>query len=872
MGRERELEVLADSWRAAQTDGCRLLLISGEAGVGKSRLVQAFAEQQNWRGVRCLSGRCYEFERLLPYQPLAEALGSLPRDLAADVCAALPSWVGAQVARLAPDLLARPAEWAQPAPAGGAGSPPAPVLRPAAEQPGDGQERLFEAVSRFLAGLAGQESLLLLLEDLHWATDSTLQLLHYLARSAMRRLLIVGTVRPEAVPPAHPLATLGRRLERDGLARRLGLPPLSAVEVETLIGRISGAGEVAAPLAKHLYYETEGNPFYLIETVKTMFERGAIRVVAGAWEADYPALAHSPLPLPAGVSETIAARVGRLSAEAQEAVRVAAVAGREFDFDLLNAAWGRGEEDALAALDELLGCRLIAEAAAGADYAFTHHKIQEAVYEGLPRHRRLHLHGQVGLAMERLAGAEAASHAVELAHHFEQARQFDSTLTARAIHYLMEAGRQAERQSANEEALGYYRRGLEIVRILPETPGRLAREIELQMALAVPTTVVYGYGSLQAREVYDQALALCRKGGETPALFTAMNGLARYYGMTGEVETSLELAVKLLAIAEEAQDTALLLQAYRSMAGSLFQAGRIKEAQAWWRRGVAAYDPAQHEHDARRFGHDPAATFHSSLIQALWLLGYPDEALAEEWRLRRLIRSWSHPTSLAYAHCFLAMGACLRRDAERARQEAEEAIGLGQAHGLPSWTALARVLQGWALVKQGCPEPGLAHIKEGTTAWRARGFKHMVPFLLTLQAEACLKVGRLDDAAAALAPARTIVEEGTDIFWQAEVDRLSGELLWLQGEEGSRPAGPHRRSRSAFPWRRGGGPGAGGQNAGAACEYEPGAAAASAGQGRGGAAAAGGDLWPLRRGFCERRAAGSCCAAGRVSAGVIPMT
>jgi adenylate cyclase len=271
-------------------------------------------------------------------------------------------------------------------------------------------------------------------------------------------------------------------------------------------------------------------------------------------------------------------------------------------------------------------------------------------------------------------------------------------------------------------------------------------------------------------------------------LFTALNGLARYYGMTGALETSLELAGKLLAIAEEAQDTALLLQAYRSMAGPLFQAGRIKEAQAWWRRGVAAYDPAQHEHDARRFGHDPAATFHSSLIQTLWLLGYPDKALAEERRLRRLICSWTHPTSLAYAHCFLAMGACLRRDAERARQEAEEAIGLGQAHGLPSWTAFAMVLQGWALVEQGCPEPGLAHIQEGATAWQARGFKHMVPFLLTLQAEACLQARRLDDAAAPLARARTIVEEGTDIFWRAEVYRLSGELLW-QGEDGSADGG-----------------------------------------------------------------------------------
>ena len=492
VGREQELAFLADGWQAALRGECSLLLVSGEAGVGKTRLVQEFADQQRWLGSRVLAGRCYEFERLLPYQPVTEVLRSLPPAVVAAVSATLPEWVIAQVARLAPDIFGR-----EPA-LSGTNTAPQGVQ-------GEAQERLFEAVSRFLAQLAGQTPLLLVLEDLHWATDSTLQLLHYLARAVVAQpVLIVGTLRPEAIPPAHPLATLGRRLERDGLARRLHLPRLSAAAVASLIDRMSGDGSAIGPLAERLYRETEGNPFYLTETVKALFEQGAIRVEAGAWRADYAALGRGRLPLPASVSETIAARVGRLSDEAQDAVRVAAVAGREFDFDLLREAWGKGEEATLAALDDLLRQRLVTEAVgtAGSDYAFTHHKIQEVVYEGLPRHRRLYLHGQVGLALERSLRANAGT--VELAWHFEQARQLDAGLTGKATTYLLQAGRQAERQSANREALSYYQRGLDILHSLPETPLRQRQALELQIALTVPTTVVHGYASSETRDVYDR--------------------------------------------------------------------------------------------------------------------------------------------------------------------------------------------------------------------------------------------------------------------------------------------------------------------------------------------------------------------------------
>ena len=768
VGREQELAFLADGWQAALRGGCSLLLVSGEAGVGKTRLAQAFADQQRWQGVRVLQGRCYEFERLLPYQPIAEALKSLPPAVAAAAAAALPEWITVQVSRLAPDLFGQ--------------EPTLPEL--ALGPQGKAQERLFEGVSRFLAQLAGQVPLLLVLEDLHWATDSTLQLLHYLTRAVVAQpMLILGTLRPEAVPPAHPLATLGRRLERDGLARRLQLPRLSAAAVASLISQLSGEGEGVKPLAERLYRETEGNPFYLAETLKALFEEGAIRLEAGTWRVDYASVGQGRLPLPAGVSETIAARVGRLSEAAQDAVRVAAVAGREFDFNLLKGAWGKGEEATLAALDDLLRHRLIAEAAADADYAFTHHKIQEVIYEGLPRHRRLYLHGQVGLATEAWLNAETGTRTVELAWHFEQGRQVDERLTDKAIAYLVQAGRQAERQSANQESLSYYQRGLDILHSLPETPQRLQQEIELQIALTVPTTVVHGYASPETRHVYDRASELCRKLGDTPALFTALAGLARHYGISGDPKTSLELAEQLLTIAQTTQETAMLLEAYRAMGGPLFVWGRLQEARVFWERGIALYGLTQHERHAYRFGHDPALTFYGYLSLTLWLLGFPDQGLAQSQRLHLLIQSFSHPSSLALAHGLLAMDACTRRDAQVTRHHAQEAIRLGQSYGLPSWTAMGAALEGWALVEQGQAGQGLAQLHESITVWRARGSEHFASFFLALQAEACLKTRRLEEGSAALVAARTIAQNGGDTYWMAEVDRLQGELSKTQGKD-----------------------------------------------------------------------------------------
>ena len=376
--------------------------------------------------------------------------------------------------------------------------------------------RLFAGISHVLAELASRAPVLLVLEDLHWAGESTLGLVHHLARHlAGHAVLIVGTFRPEAIGSGHPLRALRRRLAREGLARPLRLPRLPPEAVETMIVEMSGAGEAVLPLAGRLYRETEGNPFFLTEIVKALFETDAIRLEQGTWQGAFAGISAGALPLPASVSEVIQARTRRLEEKAQEALRLAAVLGGEFDFDLLNAAWGRGEEATLEALDGLLRRRLIEErAAAGdSDFAFTHHKIQEVVYQSLPRPHRLRLHAQAGTAIETLHAAELKARAGELAYHFERACPADLSLCEKAVTYLLQAGQQAVRQSANQEAIAYYRRGLDVLHTLPGTDRRLQQEIELQIALGLPMTVVYGYASPETGRVYDRARDLCRKLG-----------------------------------------------------------------------------------------------------------------------------------------------------------------------------------------------------------------------------------------------------------------------------------------------------------------------------------------------------------------------
>jgi len=496
VGREPEMAFLRDRYEEARAGQGGVVLISGEAGVGKTRLAEELANHLRWQGVHVLWGRCYEFERILPYQPLAEALQAALATMAPGDLTNLPSWILGELARLVPELTER-------LPGLGTNST-VPLERE--------QMHLFEGVARFVANLSADGALVLILDDLHWATESTLHMVHYLARNlANRQVLIVGTLRPEAVGLQHALGSFQRQLSREGLVRSLNLGGLSPQAIEALVVEMSGSGAAVAPLARRLYEETEGNPFFLTESIKALFEAGLVSLEGGgAWRGDFARISEAELPLPVGVSEAIQARVHRLDGDARQALGVAAVLGREFDFDLLNAVWKQDEEATLEVMDALLRRRLISEGSGvmGRDYAFHHHKIREVVYAGIPLRQRQHLHARAGKALETLYASNVQTVAGELAFHFDQGRQVGRALTPKAVHYLLLSGDQARLAYAHREAIEYYTQAL----ALQKEQGEYEQAGRTLMKLGL----VYhtGFDFEQARRAFEEGFAQWQQVGK----------------------------------------------------------------------------------------------------------------------------------------------------------------------------------------------------------------------------------------------------------------------------------------------------------------------------------------------------------------------
>jgi len=479
VGRETEWESLLAHWDRVKSGQGHLVLVSGEAGIGKSRLAEELSQYVRQRGNWVACGRCYEYERTLPHGLLADLLRAVLSATGSQALERLLPWQAAELACVAPEL----GEQLPPPPQG---------FLPAGHE----QARLFDALTLLLLDLAQQNPpLLLVLEDLHWAHDSTLAWLHYLARRLSQApILLLATYRCEEVGPDHPLHGLVLQLERSRLAERL---ELSRLPCEALARWMAGASD---SLVARIHHQTEGNPFFTLETLRALFEEGRTRLVGGRWVEE---AALSGLPIPTSVRQTIQLRLERLSPPARKAGAIAAVIGRAFDFDLLERAWGQGEEATLEALDELLRRRLVREGhgPSSRDYEFDHHLVQEVIYQGLHYRRRRRLHRLVGEAMERLY-ADQPGVAGELAHHFQQAREW-----ARALPYLLQAGDRARGLYAYREAIDYYQQALEFLK----KQGEYERAARTLMKIGLTYHIAFDFQ--RARQAYEEGFDLWQRAG-----------------------------------------------------------------------------------------------------------------------------------------------------------------------------------------------------------------------------------------------------------------------------------------------------------------------------------------------------------------------
>jgi len=558
VGRESELRTINDRWaRAARGQG-RLLLIGGEAGVGKTRLMEEFGRLADEQGGRVLWGSAHAVEAA-PYQAVTQALRSALPMLA--VLEIEPLWLAA-VADLIPEIRTRRFSAAT----------PLPTLPPL--DPARARARLFTGITRCLEGLAQPRPLVLALDDLHWSGAGTADLLEFLGRLLPRqRILILSAYREEETFSGHPLRRLRRRLQPDKLVTHLSLGRMELETVETLVAEISGLGEGATSLAGQLYAASEGNPFFLLELIRDRMEAGGIRVEGGRWKVQTQV---SPI-VPTTVRDTIASRVDRLDGASKAVAEVAAVIGPAFDIDLLREVSGWEESKVLDALDVLMDYHLVREAISGGrfDYAFTHHLIQTTLYENIPALRRQRRHRRVAHVIASLHPGRLDALASELALHFDRGGEPEQAAAA-----YLRAARRALQAVADEEALAALGRGLE-----------LASDPHLRFdLLALREDIHHRRGDRAAQETdLTELAALARGLREDDCACDVLRRQIRLRRILGDREAEGELVAALKERAAAAGQIAWQAQALQSEATHHLLLGHYDSSDALLKEALSLY-------------------------------------------------------------------------------------------------------------------------------------------------------------------------------------------------------------------------------------------------------------------------------------------
>jgi DNA-binding winged helix-turn-helix (wHTH) protein/predicted ATPase len=779
VGRSRELLQL-HAWLTQALSGERqIVFVTGGPGSGKTTLVEAF-EHHAAADVRVwiASGQCFEhFGSGEAYLPVLEAVGRLARGSGGQRLLRLladhaPTWL-AQLPGLSQRL-------------GSDGS--------AAEVPGASPERMLREMAEALEALTAETPLALVLEDLHWGDYSTLDLVSALARRQQpARLLVLATYRPvEAVLSGHPLRAVKQDLQARRLCHEIPLGLLDEAAVaDYLAARFPGGG-LPTGLARLLHARTEGNPLFLVNLVDYWLAQGALisrhgeerRDGATSWElgADLHAL---DLGVPASIRSLIEKQLERLSPEELRILEGASVAGVEF---ASAAAAAAADQDVLSTEEhcerlvrqhhflQAKGLGEWPDGTVSARYRFGHELYHRVVYERVAAARRRRLHERLGQRLEVAYGAKADEIAAELALHFEQARD-----PARAAGYLGHAADRAARHFAHREAVDYLRRALRAVERLPETE-RAGHELRLQVRLGLQLQITKGFAAPEAQQAYLRARELFRHVRQTTLQFPVLWGLWLSHKVRSELPKAREMAEELHALATELGEPALILQSQQAFAVTTLCLGQPSATRQHMEHATALYDPQRHQGQTFLFGQDPGVACLAFGSVALWLLGYPDQAVQKSGEATRLSHELSQPSSQALALHFAAMVHQCRGDGRSTLASAELVLAIAADQGFSFWHAGGTVFRGWALSQTGSDPQAIALLQEGLEAWDTTGSVTYRTYFLALLAEALEKMGRVGDALEAVEEAIALAERTSEGLFAAELHRLRGQMLCRLGQ------------------------------------------------------------------------------------------
>jgi TOMM system kinase/cyclase fusion protein len=769
VGREQEVALLRERWAQVKDGLGQVVLLSGEAGIGKSRLVEVLTAHVATDPHAWLTPcQCSPYHQNTALYPLIDLLERVvlrfereesPEQKRRKLEGFLVQY-GLPLPETMPlvaSLLSIPL---------GADSPPMDV------SPEQQKQKTLQAFLTILLRIAAQQPVLFVIEDLHWVDPSTLELLTLLVdQGPTACILALFTFRPDFKPPWTGRSHL----------IQVTLPRLLRRQAAEMTSRVAHGHALPSEVIEQVVARTDGVPLFVEELTKMVLESGLLEEREEHYELTGPL---PPLAIPTTLHDSLMARLDRLAA-VKAMAQLGATLGREFAYDLLQAVSPWDEDSLRQGLHQLVAAEFLYQQGLPpqATYRFKHALIRDAAYQSLLRSTRQQYHQRIAQVVEARFPELRETQPELLAHHYTEAG-----LSEQAIAYWQWAGQRSIARSAYVEAINHLSTGLKCLKVLPETPVRSAQELTLLMALGRALIATKGYAASEVGAIYTRARALCQQGVQSPQLFPVLFGLWQFYVLQAELPLARELGEQLLALAQHLPDSAYMLEAHRSLAFTLFSLGEMAAARAQAEQGIALYDPHTHQAHVFTYGQDPGTSCLAYAALALWYLGFPEQALQRCREMLKLAHELSHPFSLAHAFYFASLLHQHRREVNDARECAEAAIALATKHGLTLYVVRGRLQRSWALTEQGQLAEGIDQMRQSLTTYRGTGSGLVLPYFLARLAEACGKEQHIEAGLHLLDEALTLVDKHGECWWEAELHRLKGVFRLQQAVSDAKQA------------------------------------------------------------------------------------